>query len=224
MSTRLSVVPSDDVRTTHRRAWTKVLTRRRLSEFERAILDPELTSLRQELVKVDLRIAELEERARKGETKDSWARTCAAVDRLREATDGAEPVPDLEKIRALVGELTTLCSGGLNDRELWSEIGPLMERRRRLTATELKREELMKVSIPMAKVVLFFDQLHGVIESVLTDRETQLRLLHALRLRFNEENDVRSAVPLRLPAAYDLGAAEVSETELESDLDSEPVE
>jgi len=213
-----------------RRGWTRVLSKRRLTEFEEALLDPELTSLRQELVKIDLRIHELEERHKaSGETRDGWRRVGVVADKLKDSlmVDDDKDV-DLEKLRTLVSELGERVNRGLDDYALWDDLTPLIDRRRRLTQTELEREKLLQVSIPMAQLIILFNDLQGAIESVLPTRELQLKLLQELRLRFNREgqNDPRAGKVLRLPAAFDAvaEAGDDAQASGEVDRDSEPVD
>jgi hypothetical protein len=192
------------------RAWVRFIGRRRLSAFERALADPELVSLRQELVKVDGRIAELEERHQRGEPDRP---TIATLRREVEtalgwlSVDDGETIPTtladrLGRARDRLTQMSMVLEQAGTDYALWDEVKDLLERRRRLADTERKFEELHKLMIPAAQFTLLMDDVHAALEAVLP-RDAQLRLLQELRARLNaERRDERKLVRTTLPSSY----------------------
>lgn len=188
----------------YEREWVRAIGRRRLTAFERALSDPDLVSLRQELVKVDLRIAELHARARRGESKEGWRAVHAQALEIDAALADSEP--DVDKAREHAARLLAAAQGSFADESLWDEVKALIELRRKLSDTERKYEELHKLLIPHTQMVRVFDELHGAIESTIEDRGLQLRLIHELRRRLDGEAR-RAEAPLSLPPAYAAGDA-----------------
>ena len=194
---------AEDPRKGHyERAWVKAIGRRRLTAFERAVSDPDLVSMRQELAKLDLRIADLEERAKRGESVGAWQRLRALATELE--LRAMEESPDREKVGDLAARIAALSREALDEVSLWDELKQLIELRRRISDTERKYEELHKLLIPHSQLVRMFDELHGAIEAVIEDRPTQLKLIYELRHRLNGEQRPSSGrtTPIALPAAY----------------------
>lgn len=197
------------------REWLKSVGRRRLTAIERALADPELVSLRCELVKIDLRIAELEEQMRAtGETLTkiridlpggTRSVTLGATVRSLEAAVDAAPIHDdeaLARIKEHVDVLKELAELAASEDRHWEELKDLIERRRRLAATEQKWEKLQKVLIPTTRLALLFDELHQAIQHVVVDEKTRLALLLELRVRLNgDRRGTASGIPIELPPA-----------------------
>jgi hypothetical protein len=196
-----------------RRAWAQLLTKRRLAAFERALLDPELVSMRQELVKIDQRIAELEAAQDAGMPdhqgwQDLEAGLNQAVFLLKDdPPNAAGALAALERAQAVAAQ-------GARDVATWEMIVLLLEQRRKIADTERKYEELYKLLIPAANLTLMFDDLHAAIEHVIQDRAIQLKLLGELRARLNGDPRARKdSIPIVLPEAY-LGAGTADEAGL----------
>jgi hypothetical protein len=199
-SVTVSELPSPQAR----RDWTTILGRRRLTQFERALMDPDLVSLRQELVKLDLRIAEIEERGRRGESDKAWNLVNKLANRINDTLAGETlGEKQIERLRDYAQQLSTVAQEGVGDYAMWKEITDLMELRRKTADTERKYEELHKVLIPATQLTVLFDELYGAIEEVVPDRGMQLKLLMEVRGRLNGEVRARrAAIPIVLPEAY----------------------
>ena len=187
------------------REWMKSVGKRRLSAIERALSDPELVSLRCELVKIDMRIADLDERSKDGESRAGWRKLNALLLTLLDKINTAA-IPDeaSEKaIRDTQREMASIVSGALDEFSHWEELKDLIERRRRLAATEQNWEKLQKVLIPASRLTLFFDNFHEAIYAVINDEHVRLQLLNELRVRLNgDSRKYKQAVPIELPPAY----------------------
>lgn len=203
----------------YRREWAKFIGKRRLDAFERALADPELISMKQELVKIDLRIADLEERAKKGESRGAWTHVAAFARDITRLTDGEPKDWDADKLRERLYGLTQCAEQGLDDFKLWDEVKELIEIRRRISATERKYEEMHKLLIPVTQLALLFDDLFNAIEAVIPERSLQRALLHEVRVRLNAEHRNQGAItPVTLPAAYNApDVAPLESTDPEAD-------
>lgn len=191
----------------YERAWVKMIGRRYLTAFEKAVLDPKLVSMRQELALLDSRIAELKEREQRGESRGQWEkvlRLTAHLGRIVEKqADARDEPPDLTAIQNATGELFELARATVSDYEIWDEIKDLIERRRRIASSERKYEEMEQKLIPITHLVLMFDKLREAIDAVIPDRGMQLQLIQEVRVRCNgEPNDPKSRIPLVLPTSY----------------------
>lgn len=188
----------------YRREWARLIGKRRLDAFERALCDPDLVSMKQELAKLDLRITELEERAQKGESRGAWSHVKNFAREIQTCLVGDDPKTwEADKVKDLTARLEACANQGLDDFALWDEVKDLIERRRKISDTERKYEEFHKLLIPAAEIARMFDDLHAAIEAILPDRETQRALFHEVRVRLNADRRSAAAViPLQLPSAF----------------------
>lgn len=186
----------------YRREWARLFARRRLDAFERALLDPELVSMKQELVKLDMRISDLEERAKKGESRGAWHHVKAFAKEILRTCGSETDLPDLDKMRDLATRLEACAHQGLDDFAVWDELKELIELRRKISDTERKYEELHKLLIPAAELGRMFDDLHAAIEQHVLDRVLQRAIFNEVRMRLNGDRKSGSLIPAQLPAAF----------------------
>jgi len=181
-----------------------MIGRRYLTAFEKAILDPKLVSMRQELALLDARIAELKDRQQLAESRGQWRTVLDITARLTAALEpGAQRPPDIDRATELATDLYDTARAGVSDYEIWEEIKDLIERRRRIADSERKYEEMEQKLIPITQLVLMFDKLREAIDAVIPDRGMQLQLIQEVRVRCNDEPyDLRARTPLVLPASY----------------------
>ena len=159
-------------------------------------------SLKQELVKIDLRITDLEERARKGESRGAWEHVKNFAKALDEELNAsANALPDLDKMRDPTARLAQCADQGEQEWETWDEVVKLIEMRRKLSDTERKFEELRNYKVPATEVLRLLDDLHAAVEAIVTDRQTRYAIFNEVRIRANGET-ARSKVPVNLPVAY----------------------
>lgn len=186
----------------YERAWVKALARRPLTAFERALQDPQLVSLRQELALVDDRVAELHQRAATGEAPVRWRRAQEVAHRLARLLD--EVPIDRARVDHARDELLALADEAAAERAAWDETTTLIELRRRLADTERKYEEQQQLLVPVGQLLFLFDNLHHAIEAVIPDRALQVTLLRLVREKCNRDFAPRGQPPvtLALPEAY----------------------
>lgn len=187
----------------YRREWSKILGRRRLDAFERAIADPDLVSLKQELALIDLRADDVRRQAVVGASEQAWQEVKLMARTLTELLEQPDEKVELAKLREVVVGLAQTVERGLDEWRVWDELKDLIERRRRLADTERKYEEMKHLLVPVAELALLFDDLHAAIEAVIVLPELRRALLHELRVRINDDPDSRNALrSVRLPASY----------------------
>jgi hypothetical protein len=200
-----------------RREWAKLVGKRRLDAFERALTDPDLVSLKQELIKVDLRIADLEERAAEGESREGWEGVVSLAKLIDSELNINGALPDLDKLRDYAARLRGITEQGEQDWRTWDEVTKLIELRRKLSDTERKFEELRNYKVPATEVLRLLDDLHAAIEAVVSDRQTRFSIFHEVRLRANGESSARARVPVALPTAYLASASPDAVADAESE-------
>lgn len=113
--------------------------------YDRAVNDPELTSLRRQIALLDAREEELIERLGSGEASALWTKMRAMID------EGASRKELLEVIEK-----------GLLQEKNWTELQTSWELRRRMVDTERRREELKNSHMSfneIGTVGLFFAKL-----------------------------------------------------------------
>jgi len=198
------------------RAYARHVGTRELSHVEKALADPDLVSLRVELVKVDNRALELEERHKRSTLDLPTAEIIQAKisdvqTRLEALADRLKDTEALAGVNGVLNSMAEALDRVEADHVLWSELKQLIELRRRLSDTERKYEELHKYLIPASRLSLVFDRLLGAVQAVLPDPAIQRALLVELRRRMNQSTpgDPRERVPVELPASYLLAAAVV---------------
>ena len=146
----------------YERAWVKTIGRRHLSAFERALLDPDLVSLRQELALLDTRVSDLHRRFKAGESHERWLR---AEHLLRELTaELAGEELNRARVAQLRVSLAELTHAARDEHAVWAATFELIELRRKLADTERKYEEQKHLLIPVTELLLLFDNLHHAIE------------------------------------------------------------
>lgn len=128
---------------------SKDLPERLQPNLYRAIHDQELSSLQDEIVIIDVLIADLVESLDRGESGEFWYR-------LRDlAKEYKRSNPD-DRIFVLE-EIFSTIEGGATESEKRDELATLIERKGRLVSLEIKHLKDLNVLIPSDKVVLMFN-------------------------------------------------------------------
>jgi hypothetical protein len=148
--------------------YSKFLPTRLAAEYERAARDPELLALRHELAVVDVRINDLLGRVDTGEAGRLWHHARAAWQTFKHAQ--AEDRP-LMQARAVL-ELDGLLEQTVGDYAAWHEIIQLIEQRRKLVESEVKRLVTMQQMMTKEQAMLWLGTLVAILKRHIGDRET----------------------------------------------------
>jgi hypothetical protein len=114
--------------------YSKALPTRLAARYQQAREDPDLLAMRDEVALFDARLAELLGRLDTGESATRWLQVQAFVDEL-----ASEPGEDVDELVSRLAKLQQLVRAGSTEADLWSEIGSLVEQRRKLVESERKR-------------------------------------------------------------------------------------
>lgn len=134
------------------RGYAKDIPKRMMDRWESALSDPELISLHAEIALTDGRIGDLFRKMRENETEE-------AVDAAKRAIDAARTALEADKPEDAKGHLER-CSQVfevlLGEQSTWLEIYELLDLRRRLMNTELKRVQMLEGNMTQAQAHAMF--------------------------------------------------------------------
>lgn len=147
--------------------YSRVLPTRMAADYQAAQADPDLLSVRNDIALIDARLADVLARVDTGEAGALWT---AARDAYKVFTENAA---DLVKAKAALSELGDILLRGQGDWAAWREIGDLLEQRRRAVESESKRERELDQAIPVARVLLLFGALGGIIATHVKDTDAR---------------------------------------------------
>lgn len=117
--------------------------------LDRAIHDPELSSLQDEIVILDVLIADVVDSLDRGESGAFWERLHELVKEYKRA--------NVDDKVFILEELFETIQAGASESEKRDELATLIERKGRLVSMEIKHLKDMNVLIPSDKVVLMFN-------------------------------------------------------------------
>jgi hypothetical protein len=138
------------------------------ADFDAAMSDPELISLRKEVATVDARIIDVLKRVDTGEAGVIWQAAQAAMARFDEERvrkDDAGMDAALADMRRLLGQ-------GASDWATWRVVvGELIESKRKLIDTEQRRMTLAHESLTSDRAMMMMARLIGIVQKHVTDRQ-----------------------------------------------------
>jgi hypothetical protein len=148
--------------------YSKFLPTRLAADYQHAAHDPELLALRHELAVVDVRIKDLLKRVDTGEAGGLWHHIRVAWQAFKQAQTEDRP---LMQARAAV-ELDGLLEQEVGDYGTWHEIIQLIEQRRKLVESEVKRLAVMQQMMTTEEAMLWLGTLMAILKRHIADRET----------------------------------------------------
>lgn len=163
--------------------------------FELAEKDPELLSLREEILLTDSRVKELLESLETGESSSLWAILAGLVGTLRMKINAGADVDDLDKTISAMEKV--ILKGG-DQRETWAEIMTFIDSRRRLVEGERKRLVEMNQVITTEKALTLITALAQSVKANVTDKDALKRISRDL-IRITEGH----SSPLSQPGDLD---------------------
>lgn len=146
---------------------SKYLPARLSGRYAEAMADSALLELRAEVALVDARLGDLLTRVDTGESGALWTSLGQARRELIAAKQAGALIEQTKWINAILD----LIARGHADYAAWSEIGQVLEQRRRLVESERKRQIEMQQTITAEKAMLLIGAILGVIRDNVTDRK-----------------------------------------------------
>lgn len=155
---------------------SKHLPLRLLEQYEEFMNNPDVLSMRSELALLDMRVGEILERLDTSHSDAAWGKIRLAYSILKRM-DGIDDASMLD----MEGLLEEAIDIEVEEREVWDEVGKLIEQRRKVADTERRRvvDAHQYLSYSEATAMLAF-----VVDTVMTHvDDPQVRKLIAERLR-----------------------------------------
>jgi len=147
---------------------SKYLPERLLTKYQETQDDPDLIELRDEVNLVDLRVNELLEGLGKGAATVLWtelAERFAVYMRLKNSYTEADRMKADDALMAI----DDLVCRGVSDSRSWAEIFALVEQRRKLSESEVKRLNTMGQLITTEKVMALIHAVGASVRKHVTD-------------------------------------------------------
>jgi hypothetical protein len=163
--------------------YSRYLPARLRNKYEQAQEDPELLSLKSEVALVDARLAELLSRVHTGESGQLWV----DLQRARIAFARARHAKDVTRMMTAVATLETLIDGATQDHEAWTEIGELIEQRRRLVESEQKRLVSLQQMLSTEEALLLMRRIADIVVRHVPEKQALSAILVELRHLANGE-------------------------------------
>lgn len=171
------------------RGYTKDIPARLAERLAKAMEDPQLISMVQEIGLVDARIGELFPKLGTKESADAWRQVHAAKAQIEAAVadvqadlqEKRDPAQAFERLAAATRSVGDALSVAYAERQIWHEILDHVEVRRRLVDTELKREAQLEATMTARQTMTFIGALHLILSEELTDPEAKRRVAGRLR-------------------------------------------
>ncbi len=152
--------------------YSKHLPTRLIDRYEETLADGQLTSLKDEIALVDLRIADTIEGLDTGESGELWMALGMAARALRDITREANNEKHEKKRESLridredaIDNLLLLIDQGVQEQFTWSAIFSLFERRKSLALAETRREVALKLMVPASEVFTMRAALEAMIQT-----------------------------------------------------------
>ena len=140
--------------------YSKHLPEHLKNKFDAAYSDPELTHLRAELGLLDTILGEKIERIHAGESGAVLADALKLISDYETASNGGSADGyDGKEPADIIGELKILLLRGRTTLDLFEEVQPIVEQRRKLAESENKRLALVAKSMSVEEAILFVRQL-----------------------------------------------------------------
>lgn len=158
------------------KGYSRNLPTRLADQYEAAITNPELLSLRSDIALLDVRIAETIENIDTGPVGKLWG----AVRKAYLAQQDAMMAKDaIETIKA-TNELDILTKRGFMDYINWDEIRGLLQERARLVAAENKMLNDADLTVTAERVMLLVAAIANVVMENVTDNKTRAQITRGI--------------------------------------------
>jgi|SRR5271157_3131306 len=152
--------------------YSKNLPTRMINDYQDAIGDGELLSIREDLALYDARLIDLFKRVDTGEAGKLWNDTKAAWKRLKEAMR----LKDAAATADAISELDEKIAKGHLDFLAWREIYAVLNDRRRTAESEQKRLVAMNQMISSEDAMILVSAIVDVVRKNIPDREVLARI------------------------------------------------
>jgi hypothetical protein len=150
---------------------SRYLPSRMISDYEEAIADPNLISLRSDIAVVRARTNDLLKRVDSGEAGQIWRSLQDSYQDFKTARSAADPVKMQESLELL----GTLIERGAADSKIWFEVISTIEQGRRLIDSELKRLQALQVYVDSGAVITMLTAIAIQLKEIIENRDLTVK-------------------------------------------------
>jgi hypothetical protein len=150
---------------------SRYLPKRMLADYEEAIADPNLISLRSDIAVVRARTNDLLKRVDSGEAGQIWRSLQDSYQDFKTARSAADPVKMQESLELL----GTLIERGAADSKIWFEVISTIEQGRKLIDSELKRLQALQVYVDSGAVITMLTAIAIQLKEIIENRDLTVK-------------------------------------------------
>jgi len=147
--------------------WSKYMPLRLIEKYNEAAKDPELLAVRHDISLLDTRIADLLSRVDAGDSAALFDKASEAFRGFRSALERN----DAETMRIHLQTLDRLLAQGKSDYAAWDDVRVLLEQRRKMIETEMRRLEKMQQFVTAEEVTALIASIGHVAKRVIKDTQ-----------------------------------------------------
>lgn len=148
--------------------YSKFLPKGLVAKYEQATSDPELLNLRDNIAVMDIRLGDLLESVKHSK---GGASNWSQIKKISRSIRASLEHEKIEEALDLVAKLDLVARDGIDQAHTWSEIGVVMETRRRLTESEQKRLVAMNQTITAENAMMLVHALASIVKRHVKDRD-----------------------------------------------------
>lgn len=167
------------------------LPRRMLSDFQDALTDETLLSLRGDIALVDSRLTDLLRRVDTGEAGSLWRQARVAMTKFKAARESSSMEPETKRrvMAESLDELESIILRGNSDYKAWDEVLRAVNERRRLIESEHKRAVAMGQMMTADAVLTLIDSINRVIQDTIQDGELRAKVATGIMSLIDKDAD-----------------------------------
>jgi hypothetical protein len=150
---------------------SRYLPKRMIADYEEAIADPNLISLRSDIAVVRARTNDLLKRVDSGEAGAIWRSLQDTYQDFKIARSAADPV----KMQESLEMLGTLIDKGAADSRIWFEVITTIEQGRKLIDSELKRLQALQVYVDSNAVLTMLTAIAIQLKDIIENRDLTIK-------------------------------------------------
>jgi|GEM_PF-4574428 len=163
--------------------YSKYLPSRLLESYTNAKDDPEILSLNDDIALTEARVTDVLQRVDANESGAMWDELSRLSKEIKLARKSGDPV----LVEDLFDQMLKLIDKGKGDRENWREIGDLMERKRKLSESQLKLLVTKQEFISRQQAVAMISLITNAIKESVSDPKEKRQIMSALQQLMNIE-------------------------------------
>ena len=174
---------------------SRYLPKRMQADYDIAMEDPNLIGLRSDIATVDARLNDILKRVDTGEAGSLWT----SLQGEYKAFQSARSSGDAAKMAETLASLGELIGKGKADWAVWGEAVGLIEQRRKLVDSEVKRLTALQVYVDSGQVLTMLNSIALQLREIIMDRDQsvndQLLKTQNLLSRFLGASQQKANVP-----------------------------